>query len=53
MNDTSKPAVALDHVSKPFGNKQVLCDLSLSVTPGQALCILGREVEQARASPSS
>ena len=42
MNDTSKPAVALDHVSKSFGERQVLCDLSLSVTPGQALCILGR-----------
>jgi phospholipid/cholesterol/gamma-HCH transport system ATP-binding protein len=42
MNDTSKSAVALDHVSKSFGDRQVLCDLSLSVTPGQALCILGR-----------
>jgi phospholipid/cholesterol/gamma-HCH transport system ATP-binding protein len=42
MNEMNKPAVALDHVSKSFGNRQVLCDLSLSVTPGQALCILGR-----------
>jgi phospholipid/cholesterol/gamma-HCH transport system ATP-binding protein len=42
MNDTSKPAVALDHVSKSFGDRQVLCDVSLSVAPGQALCILGR-----------
>ena len=42
MNETNIPAVALDHVSKSFGNRQVLCDLSLSVTRGQALCILGR-----------
>ena len=42
MNEANKPAVALNHVSKSFGNRQVLCDLSLSVTPGQALCILGR-----------
>ena len=42
MNEANKPAVALDHVSKSFGNRQVLHDLSLSVTPGQALCILGR-----------
>jgi phospholipid/cholesterol/gamma-HCH transport system ATP-binding protein len=42
MNETNIPAVALDHVSKSFENRQVLCDLSLSVTRGQALCILGR-----------
>jgi len=42
MNETNIPAVVLDHVSKSFGNRQVLSDLSLSVTPGQALCILGR-----------
>jgi phospholipid/cholesterol/gamma-HCH transport system ATP-binding protein len=42
MNEPNKPAVALHHVSKSFGNRQVLHDLSLSVTPGQALCILGR-----------
>jgi phospholipid/cholesterol/gamma-HCH transport system ATP-binding protein len=42
MNEATVPAVALDHVSKSFGNRQVLHDLSMSVTPGQALCILGR-----------
>jgi phospholipid/cholesterol/gamma-HCH transport system ATP-binding protein len=42
MNESNKPAVMLDHVSKSFGNRQVLHDLSISVTPGQALCILGR-----------
>jgi phospholipid/cholesterol/gamma-HCH transport system ATP-binding protein len=42
MNETNKPVVALHHVSKSFGDRQVLRDLSLSVTPGQALCILGR-----------
>jgi phospholipid/cholesterol/gamma-HCH transport system ATP-binding protein len=42
MNETNIPAIALHHVSKSFGNTQILRDLSLSVTPGQALCILGR-----------
>jgi phospholipid/cholesterol/gamma-HCH transport system ATP-binding protein len=42
MNETNEPAVALNHVSKSFGSREVLRDLSLSVTPGQALCILGR-----------
>jgi len=31
-----------DHVSKSFGPKQVLNDVSLSVHAGEALCILGR-----------
>jgi phospholipid/cholesterol/gamma-HCH transport system ATP-binding protein len=42
MNELNKPAVALDHVSKSFGSRRVLSDLSLSVISGQALCILGR-----------
>ena len=36
------PAVMFDHVSKSFGPKQVLNDVSLSVHAGEALCILGR-----------
>src|SRR5215813_1394785 len=35
-------AVTFDHVSKSFGTKQVLRDVSFSVRPGEALCILGR-----------
>jgi phospholipid/cholesterol/gamma-HCH transport system ATP-binding protein len=36
------PAVVFDHVSKAFGAKQVLRDVSLDVRVGEALCILGR-----------
>jgi phospholipid/cholesterol/gamma-HCH transport system ATP-binding protein len=35
-------AVVFDHVSKSFGTKQVLRDVSFSVPTGEALCILGR-----------
>jgi phospholipid/cholesterol/gamma-HCH transport system ATP-binding protein len=36
------PAVVFDQVSKSFGAKQVLRDVSFAVRPGEALCILGR-----------
>jgi phospholipid/cholesterol/gamma-HCH transport system ATP-binding protein len=36
------PAIAFDHVSKAFGAKQVLRDVSFGVRAGEALCILGR-----------
>ena len=36
------PAVAFDHVSKSFGVKQVLRDVSFQVHDGEALCIVGR-----------
>ena len=42
MNEERGTAVRLDHVSKSFGDKQVIHDLSLSVTRGHALCLLGR-----------
>jgi phospholipid/cholesterol/gamma-HCH transport system ATP-binding protein len=35
-------AVIFDHVSKAFGTKKVLRDVSFEVTAGQTLCILGR-----------
>ncbi len=35
-------AVVFDHVSKSFGAKEVLRDVSFSVAAGEALCILGR-----------
>jgi phospholipid/cholesterol/gamma-HCH transport system ATP-binding protein len=35
-------AVAFDHVSKSFGTKQVLHDVSFDVHAGEALCVLGR-----------
>jgi phospholipid/cholesterol/gamma-HCH transport system ATP-binding protein len=36
------PAVVFDQVSKSFGPKHILSDVSFDVRPGQALCILGR-----------
>jgi phospholipid/cholesterol/gamma-HCH transport system ATP-binding protein len=42
MNAETKTAVVFEHVSKAFGPKQVLCDVSFEVPSGQVLCILGR-----------
>jgi len=42
MSAETKAAVVFDHVSKSFGPKQVLRDVSFEVPAGQALCILGR-----------
>lgn len=39
---TERNAVRFEHVSKSFGAKQVLADVSFEVPYGQALCILGR-----------
>ena len=39
---TSPPAVELRHVTKSFGDRRVLDDVSLTVPAGQSLCILGR-----------
>jgi len=36
------PAVVFDRVSKSFGAKRILSDVSFDVRAGQALCILGR-----------
>jgi len=35
-------AVALDHVSKSFGERQVLRDVNLSVAPRETICIVGK-----------
>jgi phospholipid/cholesterol/gamma-HCH transport system ATP-binding protein len=42
MSALTIPAVTFDHVSKAFGTKQVLRDISFEVAPGEILCILGR-----------
>jgi len=42
MNDWKDTAVALDHVSKTFGEKQVLRDITFSVAPRETICVLGR-----------
>ena len=35
-------AVEFDHVSKTFGNRKVLDDVSFKISEGEALCIMGR-----------
>lgn len=42
MTNGHAPAVVFDQVSKAFGAKQVLGDVSWSVAAGDAACILGR-----------
>jgi phospholipid/cholesterol/gamma-HCH transport system ATP-binding protein len=42
MTNGDHPAVAFDRVSKSFGEKHVLSDVSWSVPEGKAVCILGR-----------
>lgn len=38
----AEPAIRFDRVSKSFGGRRVLDELSLEVYPGRACCILGR-----------
>jgi phospholipid/cholesterol/gamma-HCH transport system ATP-binding protein len=42
MNDNMKAAVIFDGVSKAFGPKEVLRNVSFAVPAGETLCILGR-----------
>ena len=42
MNPEAPTAVIFEHVSKAFGPKQVLRDVSFELPAGEALCILGR-----------
>ncbi len=42
MNHDNRRAVSFESVSKSFGGKKVLSDVSLQVAAGEALCILGR-----------
>jgi phospholipid/cholesterol/gamma-HCH transport system ATP-binding protein len=42
MTNERDPIIVLDHISKSFASKPVLQDVSLTVAPGEALCILGR-----------
>ena len=42
MTGDTPAAIAFDHVSKSFGTKQVLSDVSWSVPQGKAVCVLGR-----------
>jgi phospholipid/cholesterol/gamma-HCH transport system ATP-binding protein len=42
MNDRKGPAIALSEVSRSFGGRAVLKNISFEVAPGEALCLLGR-----------
>jgi phospholipid/cholesterol/gamma-HCH transport system ATP-binding protein len=42
MTDVNRPAVSFDNVSKAFGGREVLKDMSFEIAPGEALCVLGR-----------
>jgi phospholipid/cholesterol/gamma-HCH transport system ATP-binding protein len=42
MSGGDAPAVVLQHVSKSFGEKPILRDVSFQARAGEALCILGR-----------
>ena len=47
MSDTQQaadrnPAVQMEHVTKIFGGRKILNDVSLRVDPGKAFCLLGR-----------
>ena len=42
MSTWKDSAVALDHVSKSFGDRQVLQDVNLAVAPRETICIVGR-----------
>ena len=42
MTNWKDTAVALDRVTKTFGDKQVLRDVTLSVARGETICIVGR-----------
>ena len=42
MNHDNPTAVSFEGVSKSFGSKRVLSDVSFQVAAGEALCILGR-----------
>ena len=39
MNTWKDSAIALDHVSKSFGDRRVLQDINLSVAPGEAITL--------------
>jgi phospholipid/cholesterol/gamma-HCH transport system ATP-binding protein len=42
MSEASCPAISFGKVSKTFGDLDVLNDVSFEISPGEALCILGR-----------
>ena len=42
MSAWKESAIVLDHVSKSFGERQVLRDVNLAVAPRETICVVGR-----------
>ena len=42
MNDADGSAISFQKVSKAFGDREILQDVSFDIAPGEALCIMGR-----------
>jgi phospholipid/cholesterol/gamma-HCH transport system ATP-binding protein len=42
MKQEKRTAISLEHVTKSFGEKHVLRDVSLAIQEGEAVCLLGR-----------
>lgn len=42
MSNDNRAAVSFEKVSKAFGGRDVLKDVSFEIAPGEALCVLGR-----------
>ena len=42
MSADPEPAIVLDHVTKSFGSKRVLDDVTLDIKAGTGFCLLGR-----------
>src|ERR1700693_657689 len=42
MSYDAEPLIQVDHVSKSFGRRTVLEDVSFEVSAGEAFCILGK-----------
>lgn len=42
MSDGDRPVIRLSHVTKTFGDRRVLDDVSFDVERGKAFCLLGR-----------
>jgi len=42
MSQSNQTAISFENVSKAFGERDVLKDVSFQIAPGEALCVLGR-----------
>lgn len=42
MSPQVRPMISFERVTKTFGDRSVLSDVSFEISPGEALCVLGR-----------